>query len=102
MAGIKLTGVWKQTNEQGTRYSGKVTMEELRKALDEAGDVSACYLTIYKNDRKEPHSRQPDLNVYLYPVEERREDRQAAGQSARSGGDDFPYDEKEESDDIPF
>ncbi|MDQ3159464.1 MAG: hypothetical protein M3Q51_00390 [Pseudomonadota bacterium] len=57
------TGLWKNEEGKPAGYGGKIT-------ITEPGDY---FVNLYKNDRKEPGSKQPDLNLRL-----KKMDRQGA------------------------
>ena len=73
------TGLWKNEDGKPAGYGGKIT-------ITEPGDY---FVNLYKNERKEPGSKQPDLNLKF----KRMEKQGGAPKPAPSQPDPFVDDE---------
>jgi hypothetical protein len=72
------TGLWKNEEGKPAGYGGKIT-------ITEPGDY---FVNLYKNDKKEPGSKQPDLNLRLKRMEKQGAQRQESRQPTPAFADD--------------
>jgi hypothetical protein len=87
---ITLGGLWKETGKGGRTYlAGRLT--------------PSCRIMVFKNDRKEPGSKQPDYHLVLAPSasQERKEHQPPTVQEAAKAAQALQsFDELD--DEIPF
>lgn len=66
----QISGLWLREKKNGGKMmSGSLNAE----ALEAIQDLGPCNLLVFKNDRKEPGSKQPDYQLFIAPQEERGE-----------------------------
>lgn len=80
----QISGLWlKEKKTGGKMMTGSLNAQ----SIEAIQDLGPCNILIFKNDRKEEGSKQPDYQLFIAPAEDRGGGRQ---QRREEQSDDWP------------